>query len=149
MKIKKVEVQLQSYIIINNTKYIVDGKKVVLEPSNKEINMAIWLSKKLSIEIKLLPRILLPENIKTADYSINGEYWDLKEITSNRNNALYNRIRKKDNQASNFIIDISNSKLTIKALQYQIVELYSSKHFKWLNKIIVKKNNDVRIIKRQ
>jgi len=149
LKIKKVEVQLQSYIIINNTKYIVDGKKVVLEPSNKEINMAIWLSKKLSIEIKLLPRILLPENIKTADYSINGEYWDLKEITSNRNNALYNRIRKKDNQASNFIIDISNSKLTIKALQYQIVELYSSKHFKWLNKIIVKKNNDVRIIKRQ
>jgi len=45
---------------------------------------------------------------------IDGQKWDLKEITSNRNNAIYTRIRHKKEQAHNFIFDIGKSKLTSK-----------------------------------
>ena len=93
-----------------------------------------------------MPRILLPEYIKTSDYLINNEYWDLKTIVSNRNDAIRNRIRNQEDQASNFIIDISKSKLTLKSAEKQINDIFLLKGYKWLNKIILKKNNEIKII---
>ena len=146
---RKTKVVFKDYIEIDNHKYYVDGKKVVLEPSKKEIRLALWLSKKLSTEIVVLPRIKQPEGIKTSDYLIYGEKWDLKEIFSNRNDAAYNRIRRYKDQASNFIIDISNSKLTMKATKDQVVDLYQHKNYRWLNKIIIKKNNELEFVFRK
>ena len=100
-------------------------------------------------KIEILPRIVLPKNIKTSDYLIDNEYWDLKDIVSNRNDAIRNRIRKQEKQASNFIINISNSKLTLKSAEKQIKDILQLKGYKWLNKIIVKKNNEIIIINKK
>ena len=139
---------LAEYVEVNGLKYFVDGKKVMFEPTTEELNTAFWLSKKLNKEVIILPKIKQPENIKTADYMIDNEYWDLKGISSNKNYAVYSRIRNQEEQASNFIIDISKSKLTIRAVTNQINELYKLKNFKWLNKFIIKKNNTIEIIVR-
>ena len=147
--LSKIKVELKNYIEINGDKYYVDGKKVIIEPSKKETHTALWLSAKLNIKIEILPRIILPKNIKTPDYLINGEYWDLKDITSNRNDALRCRIRGKEKQSLNFIIDISKSKLTIKAAERQINILYDIKGYKWLKDVIIKKNNEILIIKKK
>ena len=139
-KPSKSKVELRDYIEINGHKYVVDGIKVVLDPNKREIQTALWLSKKLNKKIELLPRILLPEYIKTSDYLINDKYWDLKTIVSNRNDAIRNRIRNQENQALNFIVDISKSKLTLKSAEKQINDIFKLKGYKWLNKIILKKN---------
>lgn len=133
---------------VNSRKYYVDDKKVVFETSNKELAIAVWISKKLNKKVEILPKVYQPENIRTADYLIDNENWDLKEIISNKNYAIYSRIRNQEKQAFNFIIDISKSKLTIKAATKQINELYKLKNFKWLKDIIIKKNNNYEYIKK-
>ena len=116
----KSKVILKDYVEVKGKKYYVDNKRVVLEPTNSEIRMAKWLSNILSKQIELLPRVKLPKNIKTADYLIDGELWDLKSITSNRNDAIRSRIRNQETQSSNFIIDITKSKIILKAAEKQI-----------------------------
>lgn len=145
----KSKVFLIDYIEIKGRKYYVDGKKVVLESTKEETNVALWLSKKLNQEIVILPKIKQPENIRTADYLIGKEYWDLKTISSNKNYAVYSRIRNQEEQASNFVLDISKSKLTIKAVIKQVNELYKLKNFKWLKKIIIKKKNNIEFVTRK
>ena len=144
--LSKSKVELKDNIEINNRKYIVDGIKVVLDPNKKEIQTALWLSKKLNKRVEMLPRILMPENIKTSDYLINGEHWDLKTIISNRSDAIRNRIKNQESQASNFIIDISKSKITLKSAEKQINDLYALKGYKWVKTIIIKNNNVIKII---
>jgi len=146
-EITKSKASLKNYVEVNGIKYYVDNRRVVFETTKKELAMAIWLSKKLNKKVEILPKVYQPENIKTADYLIAGEKWDLKEITSSRNNAVYSRIRKQKNQSPNFVIDISKSKLTIKSAIKQIDNL--AKDFNWLDKILIKKENEYEIIKKQ
>ena len=146
-KLIKSKVTLKDYVEANGQKYYVDNKKVVFETTNKEISIAVWISKKLNKKVEILPKVYKPENIKTADYLIDNEKWDLKEITSSRNNAIYSRIRKQKDQSPNFIIDISKSKLTIKSVVKQINNL--SKDFNWVYMVLIKDRNEYEIIKKQ
>jgi len=82
-ELSKSKVSLKDYIEINGHRYIVDGIKVVFEPSKKELHTALWLSRKLNKKIEILPRIALPKNIKTSDYLINNEYWVIDFKPSN------------------------------------------------------------------
>ena len=142
----KSKVELKDYVEVDGRKYYVDNNKVVFEPTKKEIATAVWISKKLNKKVGILPRINVPSGIKTADYLLDNEKWDLKILVSNRNNAIYTSIRRDSKQASNFIFDISKSKLTIKAVVRQVEYLYKSKKLCWLNNVIIKKNNDIEII---
>ena len=146
--LSKSNVRLKDYVEVDGTKYYVDNKKVVFETTKKELATAVWLSKKLNKKVEILPIVYQPEKIKTADYLIDSEKWDLKEITSNKNYAIYTRIRNQEKQASNFIFDISNSKLTIKSATKQVNELHKLKNFKWFKNVIIKKNNNIEYIKK-
>ena len=97
----------------------------------------------------MLPRINNPEGIQTADYLFRGECWDLKEITSKSKQALYHSVYKKKKQSNNFILDITNSDLTLNNIKQQIGNLYKRKDCTFINKIIIKKNNDSLIYKRK
>ena len=147
--LSKSKIELKDYIEINGKKYVVDGIKVIFEPSKKELHIALWLSKKLNKKIEVLPRIKQPEGINTSDYIINNENWDLKRIISNRNDAVRNIIRNHQKQASYFVIDITDSKLTIKATIKQINDIFNRKGYKWFNKAIIKKNNAIEFVNRK
>ena len=107
--------------------------------------MAIWLMQMFNSSVYILPKVLLPEGIKTADYLINNEKWDLKGVKSTRNTAIYTSIRKQERQASNFIFDISRTKVTIKPASHQVEDLFKHKDFKWFKKAVIKKNNRSRL----
>ena len=145
---KENVIYLKDFVEVNGCKYYVDGKKVILEPSKREINMAVWLMQKLNTNIYILPKVLLPEGVKTADYLINNENWDLKRIKSTRNTAIYTSIRKQKRQSSNFIFDVSRTKVTIKSAKYQVEDLFKHKDFKWFKNAIIKKNDEYVIINR-
>lgn len=121
-------------------KYYVDGKNVVLDYSESEKNVANWLKETFGGEIYMLPRVNIPEGIQTADYLFCGEKWDLKEIKSTGKNVLDNRVNGLKKQANNFIFDISNTTISIKEIKNQIDKLYESPNRKWINKIMLIKN---------
>ena len=121
-------------------KYYVDGKNVVIDYSVSEKNVANWLKETFGGEIYMLPRINIPEGIQTADYLFRGEKWDLKEIKSTGKNVLDNRVNGLKKQANNFIFDISNASISIKEIKNQINKLYESPNRKWINKIMLIKN---------
>lgn len=105
-KYKKYYVIDVKYFCVGKKKYFADGKRVVLDYSDKEKEIAKWLGKTFGGKIYMLPRINEPEGIQTADYLFKGEYWDLKSISGRSNQVLYHSIYKKKTQSNNFICDV-------------------------------------------
>ena len=143
----KAKVIYKNYVEVNDNKYFVDGRKVVLNSSKIEIALASWLSTVLNVRVEILPKINLPKGIQTSDYLIDNERWDLKRITSSRNNAIHTCIRNKKGQSSNFIFDISMSRLSVNSAKKQICGLSSD--FFWFKKAIIKKNKEYIVVDRK
>lgn len=138
----------KSYVY-DGKRYIVDGKKVVLDYSDQEKNIAEWLEKTFGGSLRMNPRINYPEGIKTSDYIFRKEKWDLKTIKGNSNQVLYHSIHNKKTQSSNFIFDISDSKLSLEEAKVQTQKLYTRKDTSFLNRAIIKKNDKFIIYKRK
>ena len=74
---KKYQIKKQKYFINNDgIKYIVDGKNIILEPTEREIEVAKILGKAIGGRVNIIPRINKTFGIKTPDYIINGEKFD-------------------------------------------------------------------------
>mgnify|MGYP004538364855 CR=1 FL=1 len=142
-------VEDRQYFEYKGNRYNVDGKNVVLDYSSQEKNIAEWLENTFGGGIYMLPRINNPEGIQTADYLFRGEYWDLKSISGKSKQVIYHSIYKKKTQSNNFIFDVVSSELDINELQKQIYKLYNRKDTKFLQKIILKKENDIFVYKRK
>ena len=139
-------IDLDNYIADDGKKYKVDGKNVVLDYSQEERNVAEWLKNTFGGEIKMVPRVNNPDNIKTPDFIWNNEKWDLKTINGSGKRVIEDAIKKKRKQADNFIFDITPSKIEKDNLFDQLHKIYNSKTTDWVNKIIVKQHDDVIVI---
>lgn len=136
----------QYFEVGDGTKYHIDGKNVVLDYSDKEKEIAKWLESTFGGELYMIPRVNKPDGIMTADYLFKGEYWDLKSISGHGKRIIEDTIKKKKRQSNNFIFDITNSKIEKDSLFKQLKKVYNSKTTDWVDKIIVKENNDVIVI---
>lgn len=148
---KEYKVEEQPYFVDeNNNKYKVDGKHVIMSPTNREKEVAKLLGEIYGGKIKIIPRVNEPTNIKTPDYIIRGERFDLKEIVGNGRYVIQGNLKGKEKQANNFVIDISKSEMeTIEAIE-QIRSIYKSKHYTWVDKILlIKGENVLKIYKRR
>lgn len=125
------------YILNNNVKYYVDNKKVILDYSLHELEIAIWLVLFFGGKLYMLPKVNVPDGIKTSDYLLNGENWDLKEIKSIGKRAIDNRLNGSKRQARNFILDITENKLSDDDICKQIEKIYNAFNRNWINKIIL------------
>ena len=143
---KRYQIKKQKYFIDNDgTKYNVDGKYVILKPTNREIEVAELLGQAIGGKVNIIPRINKPINIKTPDYIINNERFDLKEITGSGKYVIEGNLKKKKKQANNFIIDLTNTKIEFKEVERQIESIYISRRYLW---IIIKGNNIEKVYKR-
>ena len=134
------------YYVYNNIKYNVDKKNVILDYSKQERRIALWLCNTFGSNVYMMPRINYPNGIMTADYLFKNEYWDLKTIKGSGKRSIEDAIKKKRKQSNNFIFDITNSKMELESLLFQIEKIYISKTTSWVDKVIVKKNEDVILI---
>lgn len=82
----------------------------------------------------------------TADYLFRDEYWDLKNVIGDGKRVIEDLIKKKKRQSLNFIIDITDSKISDIDLMRQINKLFVSKTTNWVEKIIVKDKEEIIII---
>lgn len=143
-------IEQQNFIDEKGIKYSVDGKNVKIKANEKERTVANLMGKIYGGQVELVPVVLNPKGIKTPDYIINGERFDLKEIFGNGKNTLDTAISKKKNQSNNFIFDITNTKMEeIEAIE-QIQKIYKSNNRNWVEKLVLIKDNKVlKIYKRK
>lgn len=150
-KVQKYKVKEQQYYKDEKgNKYKVDGKNVVLKPTEREKEVANTLGKIYGGQVNLVPVVLNPQGIKTPDYIVNDEKFDLKEPVGGSKNTIYDLFKHKSKQANNFIIDIHKSKLNKTESIKQIEKIFYSKHRMWIDTIILIYNNKVlKIFKRK
>lgn len=130
-------------VTLNNGKYKVDGKNVLLDYSIKERRIAELLEETFGGEIQMVPRIINPPNISTPDYFFRGESMDLKELRGSSSHLIYNAISKKKRQASNFILDITNCPLDLDEINRQVRDIYRSNHTRFVDKLIIIKDDNI------
>ena len=151
VKTKKYKVKEQQfYIDDKGNKYKIDNKNVKIKANEKEREVANLLGKIYGEQVNLVPVVLNPTGIKTPDYIINGEKFDLKEIFGNGKNTLDTAISKKKKQSNNFIFDISGTIMSEEQAISQIEKIYRSQNRTWISTIILIKNNKLlKIYKRK
>lgn len=140
---KGVVTKKQEYVV-NGVTYQVDGKHVILQPSVQEKNIADILSKKYGKTVDLIPQVMYPQGIQTPDYLINGERSDLKSPTGRGKNLLYSMVSKKRKQSPNFIFDVTDCPLSNEEIEKQINGLYTSRHTRFIEKIVLIRGKKVR-----
>ena len=138
-------VEIRNFITKDGVTYIVDGKCVTFDISNKELKIAAWLERKFGGSLFLLPKVNYPKGIQTADYLFRDEYWDLKEITGNSKHTIDSNIKAKKKQACNFIIDITNSEMMMDEAIKRIKTIYTNQKRNWVEKIILKKGDFTKV----
>ncbi len=139
---KKATIKNAKYVDINGKRYYVNDKNKIIHQKNEE-GVAKWLKKRFGGKIEYLPNIGEKDGIQCADYLFKNEFWDLKELTGNGKRTLEDAIKNKKKQASNFIIDISNSKMTKNELLNQALKIYGGKSLRWVDKFILKKDDEL------
>ena len=128
---------------IGEVTYVVDGKYVVLDYSEKEKQIGELLKNKLGGEIYMVPRVLKPNGISTPDYIFRGERFDLKQLFGESKNLVYNAIAKKKNQSNNFILDITECPLFTETIYEQAEQIYRSTHTRFVDTIIIIKEGNI------
>ena len=134
--------EMQEYIV-NGVKYKVDGKHVILRPTERERKVAGILSEKYGKTVEFVPQILFPQGIQTPDYLINGNRFDLKSPTGIGKNLIYGLLSKKRRQSDNFVVDISDCPLSEEEIEGQIESLYTSPRTGFVQKIVLMKGAEV------
>ena len=140
----------QYYVDEEGNRYNVDGKYVILNPTEREKEVANMLGSLYGGKIKIIPRINEPKNIKTPDYIVKNKRYDLKQISGNGKYVIQGNLKGKQKQADNFVIDITKSKMSTDEAIRQVENIYNSKHFLWLDRIILLKDKEfLKIYKRK
>ena len=140
----------QYYVDETGNRYNVDGKYVILKPTEREKEVANMLGNLYGGKIKIIPRINEPKNIKTPDYIVKNKKYDLKQVNGNGKYVIQGNLKGKQKQADNFVIDITKSKMSTDEAIKQIKNIYNSKHFLWLDRIILLKDKEfLKIYKRK
>lgn len=79
----------------NGIIHIVDGVHAILDYSDEELKMAERLAILLKTDVSMVPRVMIPQGVSTADFIIDNKVYDLKSPTGNSKNLLYNILHKK------------------------------------------------------
>lgn len=131
------------FIDKNNVKYKVDNIHVILDHTKNEEDIAQWYAITKKRDVKMLPRVLKPQNIKTGDF-IEKEtqiIWEIKEPEGNTpETTMLNQFKGQKNKAHKFIIDIHRSKMEVSHVIAEIEKILSNKRYIWIEEVILLKN---------
>lgn len=134
----------------NGEKFKVDGKRILLDYSEYERKVAETIASLYNKDVHMVPRITYPQGISTPDFLIDGIGWDLKTISTNGKNVLYNAVKKKKRQANCFIFDISDCPLGLEEIMDQVDGLFKSTHLAFIDEIgIYKDKQIIKVCKRK
>lgn len=119
----------------NGVRLPLKPKAVTLDYSQREKDIAIWLSSMFGRHFQMVPKVSDPEGVKTPDYLVDGVRFDLKDVDGNSKDVLKRAIRKKKEQATNFIFDVNDTKLSEVELLTRLGELMSDNRYRWVDSV--------------
>ena len=128
-------------------KYKIDNHNVKYKLKKGEEKFAYWLANNSSKKVTLLPKINNPERISTPDYLIDNEYFDYKYTTGSSSQLLYHNLYDKQEQSSNFIIEITSDAIDWTEIYEQVEYVY--RRLSWVKKIGIKKEEKFILFERQ
>ena len=142
---------LMEYTAPDGKKYVVHGTDVVLDYSPHEKEIAEFLERKVGGEIYMVPRVNKPAGVPTPDYLFHGKGYDLKTIGPGATkNTLFNRVKKASKQASNMIVDITQSGLDDNTISSQIEKIYWSNNTLFVDELVIITGEDIKkVVKRK
>ncbi len=128
---------------VDGVKYEVNGKTILLDYSKHERDVADVLAKSYGKNVEMVPRVTYPQGISTPDFKIDGVGWDLKTISTEGKNVLYNAVKKKKRQASCFMFDITDCTLESSEIQKQVNDLFRSTHTTFIDSVGLYKDGQI------
>lgn len=134
--------ELQEYIVGEN-KYKVDGKRIFLDYSAEEREVAETIAKMYGKKVQMVPKVTYPQGISTPDFIIDDVEWDLKTISTGGKNVFYNAVKKKKRQARCFIFNVTNCPLQDDEIQKQIHDLFRSTHLTFIDQVGIYKDKQI------
>lgn len=137
-----------NYWEVDGERYDVDGVKVELSYSEKERKVAEFLSESLNADLKMVPKVNNPEGIRTPDYLLNGERFDLKSLSGKGKYVIDNNVKRLKGQSENAVFDITECPLDVDEIFNQLSLVYLDVRRKLNVCIILKDNEIIDIIKR-
>lgn len=138
--------ELLEYKAPNGITYKVHGNDVVLDYNQHEKEIADLLSEELGDDVYLVPRVNNPQGIRTPDYLIHGDAYDLKTINDGAGeNTIFNRIKKASGQSSRLVIDVSKSGLNDEIIDSQLEKVFWSQNTQFVEEVIIIKDGKIRI----
>lgn len=138
----------QNYVIDSkNNKYKVDNKNVVLDHTKAEEDIAKWFASTKRIDINMLPRVLNPKNVKTADFieKTTGITWEIKEPEGNTiGTTMLNQFKGQKEKAHKFIIDMHKSDMPLDTAIKEIEDILSNKRYNWIEEIVLLNDKELK-----
>lgn len=147
----KGEVIKKKYVTVNGTRREVDGRHVKFDISKREHEVAEILKKWLGGKIELVPKVELPQKVRTPDYLLNGVKFDLKSPEGSGNNNISHQVAEMKGQAPGLILDISKIGLSESDVLMQLRKVYNSNIRRYMHldmTIIVNKSNVAYVFER-
>ena len=129
-------IRLQEYTKDGVT-YVVDGYAVVMKPSRNELRIAELLRDKIGGKIEIVPKVNIPQGVKTSDYLFHEICYDLKTIEGGGPSTLRDAVKKKKGQSRRFILDLTNSPLTDDDAEKQMHGMFGDKHTAFVEEIVI------------
>lgn len=130
-------------ITLNGKEYFVNDKNRI-NYKNREKYIANLIVNTFGGRLQYLPDIGEEDNIRCGDFFYEEEIWDLKEIGNHAKSkirAIDNALKMSKGQANNFILDITEARLSRKNILQQVEKIYSTKNRGWIDKIIIFDND--------
>lgn len=140
-KSKNVE-DLKEYEV-DGKLYKVDGFNVVLDYSKKEREIADLIASRYGKNVQMVPRVNIPQDVNTPDYKIDGVKYDLKTIKGSGKSTIYDAVKKGKKQANCFVLDVSETPLSMSDVDRQVANLYTSLHTRYVDEVVVYKDNEI------
>lgn len=115
----------------------VDGKSVLLDYSEHEKTIANIIAGRYGKSVKMIPRVLNPTGVRTADYEINGELYDLKTPTGNGKNTIYDAVKGSKGQSKRIIVCTDKTGLQLEKVEEQIKSVFESTRTDFVEEVII------------
>ena len=143
-KPKEYVVKELEEIVLDGSKYTVDGVNVQHNHSVREREVAELLKEVFDKKVNLVPEVKgKVKGVQTSDYLIGNQRWDLKELSGSSKDAIRNAISKRKRQADYFIIDVTKSQLDISEAKIQAENVFRADNTKFVKGLMIIKGQEI------
>lgn len=139
-----------SYTAPDGNTYTTGNKNVQLRTTEKEKKIAKLYLETFGGEVIYVPEVHGKiKNVPTPDYLINGERFDLKTLTGHGKDLFRDAIKRKLDQAENFIFDITETGLTNEEIREHVNNIFNGFNTKSVDKLfLIKDGKFIHVYKR-